>query len=233
VLSEEGDAKGKGENLWKSLWFLTGDIIVWLDADIKNIAPKFIYGLVGPLLFNEQIGYVKAFYSRPLRLRDELRPAGGGRVTEILIRPLLNLFYPELASLMQPLSGEYAGRRAVLEKLPFSIGYGVEIGHLLDLYHEYGLEILAQVDMDMRIHRNRGNLELGRMSFGILQTFLARAAAHGRLGVPLEMGLRLMQFQAKESRYIPQVTHLEEAERPPIGSLPKYKKRGSCCPIRG
>ncbi|MDR2588740.1 MAG: glucosyl-3-phosphoglycerate synthase, partial [Spirochaetales bacterium] len=151
VLKSQGSFRGKGENLWKSLYVLSGDIIVWIDADIQNIAPKFVYGLVGPLLENSELQYVKAFYERPLRTTDGLMPSGGGRVTEILVRPLFSLFFPELAFLIQPLSGEYAGRRKLLERIPFSVGYGVELGHLLDIYHLAGIGALAQVDLDKRV----------------------------------------------------------------------------------
>ena len=114
---------------------------------------------------------MKAFYDRPLNYSSGLRPSGGGRVTEILTRPLVSLFYPELSQIIQPLSGEYAARREVLEKIPFPIGYGVETSHLLDLYELYGLETFAQTDLDRRVHRNQTTNALGKMSFGILQTF--------------------------------------------------------------
>lgn len=184
ILRKYGTYRGKGENLWKSLYVLEGDIIVWVDADISNIAPKFVYGLVGPLLRDQRIGYVKAFYQRPFRASGELIAAGGGRVTEILVRPLFSLFYPELAALVQPLSGEYAGRRTLLERLPFSVGYGVEIGHLIDIYHQEGITAIAQVDMDRRVHRNQTLQSLGKMSFGILQTFLSRLEKYGTGRLP-------------------------------------------------
>ncbi|MDR1950368.1 MAG: glucosyl-3-phosphoglycerate synthase, partial [Spirochaetaceae bacterium] len=179
ILPKYGSYRGKGENLWKSLYVLTGDIIVWVDADISNIAPKFVYGLIGPLLEDDRIGYVKGFYERPIRAATELSPSGGGRVTEILVRPIFSLFYPELARLIQPLSGEYAGRRTLLEKLPFSVGYGVELGHLLDIFHLEGIGALAQVDLDTRIHRNQSTASLGKMAYGILSTFYSRAEKYG------------------------------------------------------
>jgi glucosyl-3-phosphoglycerate synthase len=163
ILKSYGTFRGKGENLWKSLFVLQGDIIVWIDADISNIGPKFVYGLLGPLLERPEIGYVKAFYERPLRSTSGLTLSGGGRVTEILVRPLFSLFYPELAGLVQPLSGEYAGRRRLLERLPFSVGYGVEVGHLIDIYHQHGIESLAQVDLTAA-HRNQPVEALSRMS---------------------------------------------------------------------
>jgi glucosyl-3-phosphoglycerate synthase len=166
--------RGKGENLWKAIYQLKGDIICYVDADIANIHPRFVYGLVAPLIYHSHIHYVKAFYDRPLAYSTGIRPSGGGRVTEILVRPLFSLFFPELTALIQPLSGEYAVRRNVLESIPFPIGYGVETSHILDVYHEWGLEAFAQTDLDQRVHRNQDTMALGKMSFGILQSFLNR-----------------------------------------------------------
>ena len=177
VLPEAGSLRGKGEALWKSLAALKGDIIVWVDTDIRNIHPRFIYGLVGPLLRRPEIMYVKGFYLRPIRVGEVLHPVGGGRVTEILARPYFNLLFPELSAFVQPLSGEYAGRRAALEQVPFATGYGVEVGLLIDLLRRFGLDALAQVDLEQRIHRNQKLEALGRMSFGILQALLVKSRA--------------------------------------------------------
>jgi glucosyl-3-phosphoglycerate synthase len=226
ILPQYGDNRGKGENLWKSLEVLEGDIIVWLDADIKNIAPKFVYGLVGPLLMTEGISYVKGFYNRPLRDRDGLRHGGGGRVSEILMRPLLSLYFPELAYIMQPLSGEYAGKRSLLETLSFSIGYGVEIGLLLELYNRIGLAGMAQVDLDMRIHRNRSLHELGQMAFAILQTFFRYAEKSGKLQLQEKLGSELLQFHALGDDYIPYLFTSNEFVRPPICTLAEYRDKG-------
>mgnify|MGYP001825632435 FL=1 len=156
--------KGKGENLWKALYITKGDIIVYIDADIKNIHHRFAYGLIGPLLLNDGIKYAKAFYDRPIAIgKNKIRPTGGGRVTELVIRPLFSLFFPELTQIIQPLSGEYAGYREVLEKIPFPIGYGVETSMILDIYEKWGLDVIAQVDLDRRIHRNQDTKALGRM----------------------------------------------------------------------
>jgi len=225
ILPGYGNRRGKGENLWKSLYVLRGDIIVWIDADISNIDPKFLYGLVGPLLEDEAVGYVKAFYKRPIRTASGLTSGGRGRVTEILIRPLFSLFYPELAELVQPLSGEYAGRRSVLERLPFSVGYGVEVGHLIDLYRGFGPEILAQVDMDERIHRNQGIEALSRMSYGVLATVLDRLKTYGELAVNVPVGAFHLGLadQDGEVRTIP--TAIEMIERPPMRTVPEYVKK--------
>ncbi len=222
ILKKYGTYRGKGENLWKSLYVLAGDIIVWIDADISNIAPKFVYGLVGPLLQDPRIAYVKAFYERPFRVAGELIPAGGGRVTEILVRPLFSLFYPELACLVQPLSGEYAGRRSLLECLPFSVGYGVELGHLVDIYHQAGIEALAQVNMDRRVHRNQPLTALGRMSFGILQTFLGRLEKYGEARMPHEMGLHHFLVSCEEEHPRIDKAEILSIERPPMMEVQEY-----------
>lgn len=222
ILPKYGSFRGKGENLWKSLYVLKGDIIVWIDADISNIDPKFLYGLVGPLLEDEGIGYVKAFYKRPIRTATGLTPSGGGRVTEILIRPLFSLFYPELAELVQPLSGEYAGRRSILERLSFSVGYGVEVGHLIDLFHMFGPAILAQVDMEERIHRNQGIEALSRMSYGILATFLDRLERYGEISLLKELGKRHIALAADAETWKPLMTEISMVERPPMLTIPEY-----------
>jgi len=257
ILPNQGSYRGKGENLWKSLYVLEGDIIVWVDADISNIAPKFVYGLLGPLLEDDRISYVKAFYERPMRSASGLVPSGGGRVTEILVRPLFSLFYPELARLVQPLSGEYAGRRRLLEQLSFSVGYGVELGHLIDIYERFGVGAIAQVDLDMRIHRNQSTEALGRMAFGILNTFLDRAGRYGLPGVlpdtsedsrvnteamsPMGKALNIataalraagnehVTLKTDGSRHMIKKTEITTIERPPILEIPEYraKFRGS------
>ncbi|HLF00562.1 MAG TPA: glucosyl-3-phosphoglycerate synthase, partial [Anaerolineales bacterium] len=152
LLPELGVRLGKGEALWKSLFVTSGDIIAWIDTDIVNIHPRFVYGVIGPLLLNPRIQFVKGFYRRPLRVGDKMQAGGGGRVTELTARPLLNLFYPELSGVIQPLSGEYAGRRAALEQCAFFSGYGVETGLLIDIFEKFGLSAIAQVDLLERIH---------------------------------------------------------------------------------
>jgi len=224
-LKEEGVQQGKGENLWKSLYLLKGDIIVYLDADIKNIDPKFVYGLVGPLLEREELSYVKAFYERPLQFGDEVRTGGGGRVTEILVRPLFNMFFPQLAGMMQPLSGEYAGRRSLLEKLPFFIGYGVETGLLIDISEQFGIEKIAQVDLDKRVHENQDLQSLGRMAFGILQTFFSRADALGKVELKEELHHIYKSIIASGEEYDLRGEELREIERPPMVELEQYREK--------
>jgi glucosyl-3-phosphoglycerate synthase len=231
ILSKYGTYRGKGENLWKSLYVLEGDIIVWVDADISNIAPKFVYGLIGPLLEDDKIAYVKSFYERPIRSSKGISSTGGGRVTEILVRPLFSLFYPELARLIQPLSGEYAGRRSLLEQLSFSVGYGVELGHLIDILRLSGIEALAQVDLDLRIHRNQTTAALGKMAYGILNTFLARTGKYGATEILRELGdhhIALeMDNSAEGSSHRVIKTEIPPVERPPIIEIPEYREKFS------
>jgi len=176
ILPDLPSLPGKGTNLWKSLFVAKGDLLCFLDGDIQNMHPRFVYGLVGPLLMFPEIEYVKAFYNRPI-LTDkdkDPRPVGGGRVTEILVRPLFSIFFPNLSEIIQPLSGEYAAKRSLLENLSFPVGYGVETALLLDIYHKVGIGKIAQVDLGERLHRHQDILALGAMAFSILQTFLRR-----------------------------------------------------------
>ena len=224
-LGECGSHRGKGENLWKALYLLQGDIIAYVDTDIKNIHPRFVYGLVGPLIQDTEVHYVKAFYDRPLAFSDGLRPTGGGRVTEILIRPLFSLFYPELAAILQPLSGEYAGRRSILEQIPFPVGYGVETAMLIDIYQRLGLEGFAQTDLDRRVHRNQETIALGRMAFGVLRTFMSRLRRDQMVQFEQELSSIMRQFEVSEGSYR-QVEHLiEEIERQPMIEVEAYRQK--------
>jgi glucosyl-3-phosphoglycerate synthase len=225
ILPELGEKKGKGENLWKAIYQLKGDIIVYIDADIKNIHPRFVYGLVAPLILHPRIKYAKAFYDRPLAFSQGIRPSGGGRVTEILIRPLFSLFFPELTAIIQPLSGEYAVRRDVLERLPFPIGYGVETSHLIDVFTLYGLEAFAQTDLDKRVHRNQDTRSLGKMAFRILQTFISRLARVGIIEKLPSMTNILRQFQAHDNFFEEVLFEIDEEERPPMIESPAYRKK--------
>ncbi len=227
ILPRLSTKRGKRENLWKAIYQLAGDIIVYIDADIKNIHPRFVYGLLAPLVYRPEIQYVKAFYDRPLAFSEGLRPSGGGRVTEILIRPLFSLFFPELTAVIQPLSGEYAVRREVLESIPFAVGYGVETGHLIDVYRSRGMSAFAQTDLDQRVHRNQPTRDLGKMSFGILQIFLSRLGEMGIIENPLQLSTVLRQFQVQNKEFECQEIEIREEERPPMLTIPEYReKRG-------
>jgi glucosyl-3-phosphoglycerate synthase len=218
--------RGKGENLWKALYITKGDIIVYLDADIKNIHHRFAYGLIGPLLLYDHIKFTKAFYDRPISIgKNKIRPTGGGRVTELVIRPLFSLFFPELTQLMQPLSGEYAGYREIFERIPFPIGYGVETSMNLDIYDKWGLDVMAQVDLDRRIHHNQDTKALGRMAFAILKTFINRKVRLGIIDLKYELFDEMIQYNLVDNRYQPDILKIETHERPPIIEIPEYREK--------
>lgn len=170
VLDGYGSGHGKGEALWKSLYTSSGDVVVWIDADIEDFDPGFVVGLVGPLLVDPSISFVKGHYRRP-----ELDGVGGGRVTELTARPLLSQFFPELATIAQPLAGEYAGRRELLERLPFVVGYGVDVALLIDAWTMIGEKGIAQSDLGLRRHRNRTLEQLGPQALAVSQAILDRA----------------------------------------------------------
>jgi glucosyl-3-phosphoglycerate synthase len=225
ILPQLGRYCGKGENLWKAVYQLRGDIIVTVDGDISNMHPRFITGLLGPLLHHPEIGYVKAFYDRSCSQPGEDVVQGGGRVTEILIRPLFSLYFPELTAVIQPLSGEYAVRRTILEQLAFPVGYGVETAHLIDVYDAFGLTALAQTDLEQRCHRNRTNRELGKMSFAIMQVLTRRLQRRGvLLDVPTcSDGLRQFHPQHRQQRQ--EIHRIVETERPPMQELLPYRQK--------
>jgi glucosyl-3-phosphoglycerate synthase len=220
-----GDRPGKGEALWKSLFVTTGDIVVFVDADLRDFDPGFAVGLIGPLLADPHTQFVKAIYDRPLEDGRTVLPAGGGRVTEILARPLLNVHYPELAGIVQPLAGEYAGRRDLLERLPFASGYGVEIAMLVDVLHEVGLDAMAQVDLGRRSHRNSPDDALGRMAAQVYLALLSRLELHGRALPTTEPGTALTQYTREGRAFVPHVSHVAVDERPPAASVPQYSMR--------
>jgi nucleotide-binding universal stress UspA family protein len=222
ILPRYGVFQGKGEALWKSLYTLRGDLICWVDTDITNIHPKFVYGLLGPLLSDPEIHYVKGFYRRPLQFGAELHAQGGGRVTELAARPLLNLFFPELSGLVQPLSGEYAGRRRVLESVPFFTGYGVELGLLLAISEAYGLRAIAQVDLGMRLHRNQTLFELSKMAFAIIQVGLKHLGDRHRIHLLEEVNKTMKLIHYEDERYWIEQKEIEDQERPPMNSVPEY-----------
>ena len=226
ILPDLEPFKGKGENLWKALYITNSDIIVYLDADIKNIHHRFVYALVGPLILFDNIKFSKAFYDRPIAIgKSKIRPTGGGRVTELVIRPMLSLFFPELTQIMQPLSGEYAGYRGIFEKIPFPIGYGVETSMILDIYEKWGLDVIAQVDLDRRVHRNQDTKALGKMAFVILKTFCNRLEKLGIVNLNKEIFDEMIQYNLVRNEYKPDIFTIKGVERPPIIEIPQYRKK--------
>jgi len=204
VLAEYGDGPGKGQALWKAVAMSRGDIVAFCDADLRDFAPHFVTGLLGPFLLDPDLAFLKAYYRRPT---GDGAPRGGGRVTELVARPVLTLLFPELADVVQPLAGEFAARRDVFEALPFVEGYGVDIGLLIDAARLCGTEHLAQVDLGVRVHRNRPLHELGPMATIVLLTALQRAGVDD---LPIDVVLDRPDLRPAPVHY---------AERPPLNSI--------------
>jgi glucosyl-3-phosphoglycerate synthase len=223
VLPAHGTRPGKGEALWKSLAATSGDLVVFLDADLIGDVAHYVPGLLGPLLTDPQVVYVKGCYTRPLSLGGVTRPTGGGRVTELTARPLLNALWPELAGFVQPLGGEYAGRRAALEQVPFVSGYGVEVGLLIDLLGAFGLGALAQVDLGVRQHGSQPDEALGAMAGEVVSAVLARAECGTPGHTPIEASGLLTQFRHDGSGFVPRSTAVAVDERPPMATVAEYR----------
>ncbi|MFE4536416.1 glucosyl-3-phosphoglycerate synthase [Streptomyces scopuliridis] len=223
---------GKGEVLWRSLLVTNGDIVCFVDADLRRFSADFVSGIVGPLLTDQDMQFVKAMYDRPLHRPATERGPGqsghggqsgqgghggqGGRVTELVARPLLNLHWPRLAGFVQPLGGEYAARRSLLERLPFPVGYGVELGLLVDALHLAGLDALGQVDVGVRIHRHQDERALGRMAAAIYRT------AQLRLSRAHLVRPELTQFERGENGFVPRTHAVDTEERPPVREIAEY-----------
>ncbi|HLH67008.1 MAG TPA: glucosyl-3-phosphoglycerate synthase [Solirubrobacteraceae bacterium] len=210
---ELGPVLGKGDAMWRALEVLRGDVVCFLDADSDQFGPHFACGLLGPLLCRDDVEFVKGLYRRPFRVGDTTLPDGGGRVTELTARPLLNLFYPDLAAVRQPLAGEIAARRELLERLPFATGYGVDIALLIDAYRTVGLDGIAQVDLDMRQNAHQSLRALGPMAFAVLQAVSVRLQREGRLHGPLAP-----TFLVAGEEELTGLAH-EPVERPPLAEL--------------
>jgi glucosyl-3-phosphoglycerate synthase len=213
ILPQLGSRPGKGEVLWKALQVATGDILVYVDSDLVDFGEHYVCGLLGPLLTDPSVLMVKAFYDRPLL---DIAAAGGGRVTELMARPLLNALRPELAGVVQPLAGEYAARRSLLEALPFAAGYGVETGLLLDTVTGYGLDAVAQVDLGQRTHGHQDTAALGRMAATILHTVAARMLSDRPLWT------ELTQFRRVDGAATPADAQVVWPDRPPMLTVPGY-----------
>ncbi|MDX6286448.1 MAG: glucosyl-3-phosphoglycerate synthase [Frankiales bacterium] len=216
VLPDLPPYDGKGEALWRSLAATTSDVVVFVDSDLRDFSTTFVTGLLGPLLTDPTVQFVKATYDRPLQTGETVIPAGGGRVTELVARPLINMYWPELAGFVQPLGGEYAARRSLLEQLPFPCGYGVELGLLVDTWRTVGLDAMAQVDLAKRKHRNQSNEKLGRMSAEIMQVAINRLESDGRLKQSAPPSTMLTQFERDGDGYRIHDVDMTEHERPPM-----------------
>jgi glucosyl-3-phosphoglycerate synthase len=223
LLPHYGARIGKGEALWKSLYVTHGDILLWIDTDIVNIHPRFVYGVLGPLLYDSRVQFVKGFYQRPLKSGGVLEKGGGGRVTELTARPLLNLYYPELSGVIQPLSGEYGGRRKALEQLHFFSRYGVEIGLLIETFEKFGLSAIAQVDLLERVHHNQSLEALSKMSFQIQQAVMHRLESRYGQRVLQDVNRTMKLIRFERGNYFLEVEEVAERERPPMIEIPEYR----------
>jgi glucosyl-3-phosphoglycerate synthase len=216
VFCELGPALGKGDALWRSLAAVKGDVIVWLDSDIEDFHPRFALGVLGPILTDPHVVLSKGFYERPIRAADgSWASTGGGRVTELLARPLLAMFFPQLAGIVQPLSGEYAVRRAAVEAVPFAAGYGVEVGLLVDLWRRHGRSAIAQVDLERRLHRNRPLAQLGRTAFEVAHALLARVDGDTAMADT---------FERITAEFHIESVPVEVVERPPMSEFRKARR---------
>ena len=221
-----GPAQGKGDAMWRALSVARGDIVMFADADTADFEEHFVYGTLGPLLADPQLQFVKAAFRRPFKQGEEKIADGGGRVTELMAKPLINLFYPELAGFVQPLAGEFAARREVLSSVPFFTGYGVEIGMLIDVFEQVGLAAMAQVDLGTRQNRHQTLANLSRMSSVVLRTVAAREGLAQR---DRDLGDAVPGLWDQPDTYLHAVAtedglHLDEhlnelVERPPLASL--------------
>jgi len=210
VLPGSGPGQGKGEALWKAVAASKGELLAFCDADLRDFDPAFVTGVLGPLLTDASVVFVKGFYHRTFAGA----PGEGGRVTELVARPVLALLFPHLASVAQPLAGEFAGRRSVLEQVPFVHGYGVDLGLLVDITASCGTEAVAQVDLGTRTHRNRPLAELGPQAVAVLATALGRAGVAVSPETPVAM--RPRDGDPVET---------DAADRPPMASVPAYRDR--------
>lgn len=234
IIPEIPVVRGKGESLWRSLHVVSGDLVVWIDADIRDFQPHFVSRLVAPLIMDDSTSFVKGFYRRPIAHNGDLLPSGGGRVTELLARPMLNALFPELGGLLQPLAGEYAGRRDMLQRVPFFTGYSVEVGLLVDLLERVGLDSFAQVDLEERVHRNRPLDELGPMAYAIGRTILRRAEEWGRVRAAHDYPVQPLLMPDADGGL--EAREVVELERPPISQLatsPEALKAGVSLALPG
>ncbi|HLY49297.1 MAG TPA: glucosyl-3-phosphoglycerate synthase [Solirubrobacteraceae bacterium] len=213
LMPELGPVRGKGDAMWRSLPILRGELVCFLDADSEGFGAHFACGLLGPLICRGEISFVKGCYRRPFRLGDQVFPDGGGRVTELMARPLLNLFYPDLAGVEQPLAGELAARRELLERLPFVTGYGVDVALLVDAYEAVGLDGIAQVDLDVRQNAHQPLRDLGPMAYEVLKAVASRLEREGRLQGPLAAEFAIADAAGLETVATAQL------ERPPLTTL--------------
>ena len=211
LLPEFGQVLGKGDAMWRALSVARGELVVYLDSDTREFSPHFATGMLGPLICHQDVEFVKGFFRRPYAAGDAgPAPLDGGRVTELTARPLLSAFYPELAGFAQPLAGEVAARRAVFERLPFAIGYAIEMSMLLHARDLLGLDAMSQVDLEERLNRHQSLAQLAPMAYAVLRVVLERLRRDGRL-----LDDHAPPLQTADGRLV----QVELVERPPYATL--------------
>ncbi len=213
LLPEFGPPLGKGDAMWRALSVINTGLVAFVDADTEEFGEHFVYGLLGPLVCEPGIAYVKGFYRRPFKSEGVAMPEGGGRVTELAARPLLNMYYPDLAGFQQPLAGEMAGRRDLFERMTWACGYAIETALLIDVYKDAGLDAMAQVDLEVRQNRHQPLGKLGPMAYAVLAAVASRLEREERQ-VPVERGLL---FQFEQGAMVPREIQL--VERPPMAQV--------------
>jgi glucosyl-3-phosphoglycerate synthase len=227
LLSHYGGAHGKGDAMWRSLLVARGDLVMFADADTKDFKPQFVYGTLGPILSAPGVRFVKGAFRRPFKSQDTVELDGGGRVTELITKPLFNLFYPELTGFVQPLAGEFVADKELFSSIPFLTGYAVETGIMIDVLKKVGLGAMAQVDLGTRQNRHQPLFDLGRMSYSVLRAVARRLRQDGRLRQARDPSLPDTLFQFSD--YLHAVAtpeglklreHVEElVERPPMAEI--------------
>lgn len=227
LLSHYGGAHGKGDAMWRSLAVARGDLVMFADADTKDFKPQFVYGTLGPILSVPGVRFVKGAFRRPFKSQDTVELDGGGRVTELITKPLFNLFYPELTGFVQPLAGEFVADKELFSSIPFLTGYAVETGIMIDILKKVGLGAMAQVDLGTRQNRHQPLFDLGRMSYSVLRAVARRLRQDGRLQQARDPSLPDTLFQFSD--YLHAVAtpeglklreHVEElVERPPMAKI--------------
>jgi glucosyl-3-phosphoglycerate synthase len=225
VLPHIATAPGKGEALWRGVAATTSDVVCFVDSDLRDFSTGFVTGLAGPLVADPSLRLVKATYDRALTQGVDVLPTGGGRVTELVARPILDAFWPLLAGFVQPLGGEYAARRSLLEQISFPVGYGVEMAVLVDALQLSGLDALAQVDLVRRKHRNSETVKLGRMAAEILHVSLGRLERDRRLMLTSPIETTLVQFERVAAEFRAVEVDVPVDERPPLSTVAAYRGR--------
>ena len=231
LMREQGGAHGKGDAMWRALSVARGDLVMFMDTDTKDFEPQLVYGVLGPILEDPRVRYVKAAYRRPFKSEEASQVDGGGRVTELSTKPLFNLFYPELAGFVQPLAGEFVADRELFRSIPFLTGYAVETGIMIDVYKKVGLGAMAQVDLGTRQNRHQPLRDLSRMSYAVLRAVARRMRQEGRLNQMSDPDAPVAPFQFSDYLHAvatPDGLQLQEyveelVERPPIEEVLKVR----------